>query len=204
MSLRNSHIKKAVRKLFCKARKPGAVCHGGGNGADSFIPGGAIRQRLAEHRGKALPRRLFHQAGLWVKGTDAMEFAGVFFGKRISLTLYSFYMDHHGAVQFPGPLKDVTQPGQVVAVDGSQVSEAHVLEQSTPRPERLFQRSLDLVVKAVKPVFHRLLAKQSTVPFFKVIVRRFGPQTGQMSRHGTHIGVNGHSVVIENDDQRFF
>lgn len=59
------------------------------------------------------------------------------------------------------------------------------------------------MIEPVDPVFHGLLAEQPPVPLLEVIVGRFGPQTAQMGWHGSHIGADGHAVVIENHDQRF-
>ena len=68
------------------------------------------------------------------------------------MPLDSLHMDHHRAAELPGPGEHVDQPVQVVAVDGAQVGEAHVLEQRAAGPQGLFQGGLDLVVEPVEPV----------------------------------------------------
>ena len=131
-----------------------------------------------------------------------MEFAGILLGKGIALPFYGVHMYHHRAVQFLGPLQNIAQAGQVVAVDRPQISEAHILKQRAPRPKGLFQGGFDLVIEAVNAVLLRVLAEKAPVPLLEVIVRRFGPQAGQMPRHGPDVGIDGHSVVVQNHDQR--
>ena len=40
------------------------------------------------------------------------------------------------------------------------------------------------------------------VLLFEFVIARLRPHFGQMAGHTAHIGVDGHAVVVENDDQR--
>ena len=97
----------------------------------------------------------------------------------------------------------MTQTVQVMAVDGSQIGEAHVLKQRTAGPKDPFQGGLDPVVEPVELTFLWVLSKKLTVEFFEMIVGRFAPQPAQVLGKSTHVGVDGHAVVVENYNQRF-
>ena len=131
-----------------------------------------------------------------------MELAGILLRKRIALALHRVDVDQHRSVLLLRPLQHVAQAGQVVAVNGPQIGEAHVLEQGTAGPESFFQGRLDPVVEAVQAVLHRPLAKETPIPLFEMVVGRLAAQATQMGGHGPHVGVDGHAVVVENDDQR--
>ena len=49
MSLSNGHIKKAIRKFLGEGTQSRAIRHGGGNGANPAVLGGAIHQGLTEY-----------------------------------------------------------------------------------------------------------------------------------------------------------
>ena len=202
VSFRDSYVKEPFRELPGEPGKPRAVRHGGGNGTHPPVLCSAGSKRIAEHAGKTLPAGLFQNTGLGVEGGNAVEFPGVFLREGVTLALDGVHMDHHRAAQLLGPLQHIAQPIQIVAVDGPQVREAHVLKQGASWPQGLLECGLELMVEAVKRVFHGTAPKEAAVPLFKMIVRRFAAQMGQMGGHGSHVGVDGHAVVVEDHDQR--
>ena len=131
-----------------------------------------------------------------------MKLAWILLCKGITLALDRVHMDHHWSIQFLGPFQYVTQPGQVVSIDGPQIREPHVLKQRAARPERFLQRGFHFVIEAVNRIFHGPLSKKAPIPFFEMIVGRFGPQAAQMRGHGPYIWIYGHPVVVQDDDQR--
>ena len=59
------------------------------------------------------------------------------------------------------------------------------------------------MVQPVQPVLHGVGAEEPPVPLLEVVVGGLGPQAPQVGGHGAHVGVDGHAVVVQNDDQRF-
>ena len=196
MSLGDTHVEKAVREGFGKAGKARAVGHGGSDGADPGILPGEVRQDLSKDGGKTRLPRLFQTAGVQVEGAHAVIHVRVPLRKGDSLALNRVHVDHHRAVQFPGPAQGVAQPGQVVAVHGAHIGEAHVLKQGASGEQAPFQKGFHLMIETVKGIFHRLGAKETPVPLLEMIVPGPGPEPGQVGGHSPHIGVDGHAVVV--------
>ena len=130
-----------------------------------------------------------------------MELAGIPLREGVALSLLGVHMHQHRAVDLLGPGQHIAQPGQVVAVDGAQVRKAHVLKEGAAGPERLFQAGFQPVVEPVQGGLGGRFTKQSPVPLLEMVVSGLAPQPGQMVRNGAHIGVDGHAVVVQNDDQ---
>ena len=201
VALGDGHVEEPVRELPGKGGQAGAVRHGGGDGADAAVLRGAGDQRPAEHGGEVVSPALFQKARLRVKGAHPVELVRVLLREGVALALHRLDVDHHRAPQLPGPGQHVDQPVQVVAVDGAQVGETHVLEQGAAGPQGLFQGGLDLVVEPVEPVLRGVWAKESPVPLLEMIIGGLGPDLAQVAVHRPHIGVDGHAVVVEKDDQ---
>ena len=58
------------------------------------------------------------------------------------------------------------------------------------------------MIETVQSIFSRSSTKKAAIPLLEVIIGRLGSQTAQMRRHTAHIWVNGHSVIVEKDNQR--
>ena len=67
-----------------------------------------------------------------------MELAGVPLCEGVALTLLGVDMDHHRAGELLGPCQHIAQAGQIMAVDGTKIGEAHILKESASRPQCLF------------------------------------------------------------------
>ena len=131
-----------------------------------------------------------------------MELVRHLLSNGIALAFDGVDVHHHRAAQLPGPLQHMAQPVHIVAVHRPQVGEAHVLKKRTARPDRLFYRGLDAVVEAIQALSAPTVAQSIPVPLFEMVVTGPGPQMGQMARHGPHIGVDRHAVIVEQNDQR--
>ncbi|MPM56720.1 hypothetical protein SDC9_103534 [bioreactor metagenome] len=60
------------------------------------------------------------------------------------------------------------------------------------------------MIEAVKSAFHGFGAEQAAIPLLEVIIGRLASDFSKMPAHRPHIGVNGHAVVVQNHNQRFF
>jgi putative MATE family efflux protein len=170
-----------------------------------FIMNGVLRgaggQRPAEHGREVVSPALLHKARLRIEWPHAVELVRVLLREGVAPALHGLHVDHHRALELPGPGQHVDQPVQVVAVDGPQVGEAHVLKQGAAGPQGLFQGRLDLVVEPVQRVLHGVLSEQAPVPLLEMVVGGLGADLAQMAVHRPHVGVDGHAVVVEKDDQ---
>lgn len=200
MTLRNAHIEEPLRVGLLEYCQASAFLHGGGDSTDAAVLPGAIAEGLAEYGGKGLSGCFFQKPGFRIKGRDPMELAGVPLREGVSLTLLGMDMDHHRAGELLGPCQHIAQAGQVMAVDGSQIGEAHILKESASRPQCLFQAGFQPMVKAIDGGLGGRLSKEAPIPFLKVVVGRFAAQLGKMIRQSPHIGVDGHAVVIQKND----
>ena len=57
------------------------------------------------------------------------------------------------------------------------------------------------MVKAIQDRFGRRFSEETPIPLFKVVIGRLAPQSGQMVGNRPYIGVDGHTVVVEDHDQ---
>ena len=158
------------------------------------------RRGSCRRRRKRSLRRFF-QAGRFPgqRARYAVELAGFPLREGVALTLLGVDMDHHRAGELLGPCQHIAQAGQVVAVDGSQIGEAHVFKESASRPQCLFQAGFQPMVKTIDGGLGGRLSKEAPIPFLKVVVGRFAAQLGKMIRQSPHIGVDGHAVVVQNE-----
>ena len=182
---------------MAKAR---AVRHGGGDGADPGVLGRTVLQPAAEDGGKTLPRG-GHHTGLRIKGTHAVVTPRVSLGIGATLTLHRPDMDQDRALELPGPFQGVAEPGQIMAVHWAEVGEAHVLKEGAARVDAPLEEGLHPVVEAVDGILGRMLAEKAPVPLLEVVIGGAGAQTLQMLADGAHVGVDGHAVVVEDDDE---
>ena len=130
-----------------------------------------------------------------------MELSRLLLGRAVPLALLRLHMDHHGPLLLLCPLEHITKALEIMAVDGAKIGKAHILKEGRPGEEISLQRGLQPVVEAVEGIFLGLGTKEPPVPLFEVVVGGLGPKLGQMRGHGPHIGVDGHAVVIQNNDE---
>lgn len=97
-------------------RWPSAM--GGGDGADAPVLRGAGGQRPAEHGREVVSPALLHKARLRIEWPHAVELVRVLLREGVAPALHGLHVDHHRALELPGPGQHVDQPVQVVAVDG--------------------------------------------------------------------------------------
>ena len=57
------------------------------------------------------------------------------------------------------------------------------------------------MVEPVQRVLHGVLSEQAPVPLLEMVVGGLGADLAQMAVHRPHVGVDGHAVVVEKDDQ---
>ena len=67
-----------------------------------------------------------------------MEFLGVLLRRAIALALLGDHMDHHRPLQGPSLPQEVDHLGDVVAADGPEIGEPHLLEEGILKHEPLY------------------------------------------------------------------
>ena len=130
-----------------------------------------------------------------------MEFSRIPLRKGVSFAFPGMYMNQYRAVQLLRPGQHIAQAGKIMAVDGAEIGKAHIFKERAAGPDRLFQAGFQPVVKAIQGRFGRCFSEETPVPLFKMVVGRLAPQSGQMIGNRPYIGVDGHTVVVEDHDQ---
>ena len=200
--LGHSHVKEPVAESVPKELQPGAVLHGGGDGADLPVSGRGLAQCFAEHgreRGRRGHFRVRHKA--LAPGRNAVELAGVFLRRQVALALGGDHMEE----KRPRPDRQVAQGlfqfQHLVPVQRAQILEAHILKHGGV----VHGPPDDGLGPPEKPV-HRLahhrhpVQRLAQVPVDPEIFRA-GPQMGQVAGHGPHVFGDGHPVVVQDDHE---
>ena len=89
-----------------------------------------------------------------------------------------------------------------MSVHRAEIGKAHVLKHRRVRQQRLFDVCFQVMVKFIQRAPRRVAVECITIGFFEFIVRRLGAQQSQMLAHRADVAVDGHAVVIQNDNER--
>ena len=89
-----------------------------------------------------------------------------------------------------------------MSVHRAEIGKAHVLKHRRVRQQRLFDACFQVMVKFIQRAPRRVAVECITIGFFEFIVRRLGAQQSQMLAHRADVAVDGHAVVIQNDNER--
>ena len=130
-----------------------------------------------------------------------MEPAGILLREAAAAPLGRLHMQQHRTAQFPRPRQHVRQLLDVMPVDGAHIGKAHVLKERAVREDGLFQRRFHIVAQLIDLLPGLRVLQRVAVPLLELIVPRLRPQTRQVPREPAHVGVDGHAVVVEKDDQ---
>ena len=201
VSLGDADVKKAVGETPGKGRETRAVLHRRGDRAHARVLLGQLRERRAEDGGKAFLRRR-NRAGRSVERSDAVEFPRLTLGRRVAVPLLRADMDEHRALHLPRPFERGGELREVVPVHRAEVGEAHVLEHRGVGQHGLFESCFERVIEAVERTSDRRAAQCVVVRLLEGEVFRLCAQAREMLAHRADVAVDGHTVVVEDNDQR--
>ena len=110
-------------------------------------------------------------------------------------------MEQHGPVFLLGPGEHLGQLLHIVAVYRAHVGKAHFFKHSAFGQEVALEPVLHMGAGIVQMLFGgRVSLKLILIPSFKIIVPLLGAEAGQVAAETAHIGVDRHTVIIENND----
>ena len=200
--LGDADVETALGKALGEQVEPGARWHRRGDRDDLVVDFRFLDERLGEHLGVA--RRfglgLHLGSGDHIELGDAVIFVGRGFGGRIALALFRYDVDQD-RTRLLG-IADVLQYRQqvidVVAVDGSDVEKAELLEQGAAGDQaagvflgalgRLFDRARELLGQLAPQMAHRAIGLG-------------GDESGKIRAHRAHRWRDRHVIVVEDNDQ---
>ena len=185
-----------------KLRQPCAVHHGGGNGADPVVLLGQVQQLMAEHGGKALPRRFQGLSGLHIEGAHAVVLPRLLLGVGVSLSLDGVHVQQHRPAHIPGQHQHLGQGLHIVAVHGTHIGKAHVFKHRAAGQQGFFQGRFHIVAHGVHPLAGLAAGEHLAIAPLELVILRRAAQPGQVPGQAAHVGVDGHAVVVEDHDQR--
>ena len=200
VALGDAHVKQPLGILLRKGGQTCAVWHGRRNGAHSLILPRQLRQRLAEHGGKAVTRRLQRIARSHVERADAVEFTGVLLCGAIALPLGGQHMEQHGPVQRLCQRQRLGQRRHIVAVHRPQIVKAQALKHGGGGVDGVFQCPFQAVAHLIDLLANRVAPQGLPVFLLEFVVFRLIPQILQMVGNAAHVGGDGHAVVVEHHD----
>ena len=204
VSLGDAHVEKPPGEFLGEVRQPRAVRHRRSDGAYAVILPCQLAERLAEHVGERLAALLPHLARDRVEGRHAVEPLRLPQGVGVAVALHRMDVHQHGTLRLPRLPEHRRQTLDVVAVHRPHVGKAHLLEHGAQRgKQRLFHRRLHLMAPLVQRPSRRQLFQCFAVLFLELVILRIRPHPGQVLGQSPHVPVNGHSVVVEDDHQRF-
>ena len=195
VAFRDTRIEKPLREAFGKAVKPGSSGHGGRYGRDHFILLCKFAEGFSKPGREAVPR-LFKLAGLRVKPPYAVVHIRALLRVSTALPLGGDHMQQYRLPHILCPAQHCLQLIHIMPVHRPQIIKAH-FPKGIIRQQSGFQPLLDSMVK---PVQHRKRAEHFPVPALKADVAGLHPHVLQKLCHTAHILIDGHVVVVEDDD----
>ena len=197
----DAHIKKALGVGFRKGIQAGSRCHSGGHGTNFLILCGQTAQFFSKNGRKI---GLFLCKGLSgdaVKGRHAVEVGRRLLGGQKAPALLGLEMYHHRLVQLFGLLQQVTDRRRIVAVGRAEILKPHQLKQGLLEQCRA-QLALAGRNHPDQPLAAGTFCQCRLGFFLHVEIPGLDTDGRQPLCQRTHIGADGHIVVIEHHDQR--
>ena len=140
--LGDPHVEEALGEFPRKCRKPRAVTHGGGDGADVRVTLSHFTDEPADLGGVVIGR-VRRNSFLRIEGACGVISVGHFLGKGIAAPFLCDDMDDTAGVLGFCLLEDDIQLFKMMAVDGAEIDQPQILE-NIIHDEGALQRVLDL------------------------------------------------------------
>ena len=201
--LGDAHVETAVGHALHHGVERAAGGHGGGDAHHGRIHLGQLHDRLSEDVLPAVGgrggRRAEAFAGVGVETSRSVPQGLVVFGFGISLPLDGQYVQQFG----PGNLLQVVEHGDqglyVVAVHRSEVAELEAFEYVAAVEQAVLDGIAEFADNPQQP--RRARGEVGPQPGLEVVVAARGGHAQQLLLESSHVGVDGHAVVVENHQQ---
>ena len=112
------------------------------------------------------------------------------------------HMHEHGAFELFCPPERIGELPHIVPVHGAEVGKAHVLKHRRVRQQRLFDICFKVVVEIIDRAAEGVAVKHVAIGLFEFVIGGLRAQQAQMLAHRADVAVDGHAVVVQDDDQR--
>ena len=197
VALGDADIGKAFGIPGCKAVETGAVGHGRRNRHQFRFFFRKLTDRLAEAVGEASAGRR-QLARLGVEGADTVVDLRMLLGVLHPVALLGQHMDKNRLFGFPRQTQHRFQLFQVMSVHRAEIVQAHCAEH-VHREQLVLHLLLQVMVEGVD---RRHSHEHIPIPAFEPDISRADPHALQQTRRPTHVRINRHVVVVQDDDQR--
>ena len=201
---RNAHVHKPFRKDLGEAVEARSLGHCRRNGKELFLPLPQFHHGLAEDLGvggRFRGRGLFGRTGGNLKASHAVIVSRVFLCGCVALPFHGEHVHQDGPLQMIHVLEGFDQAIQAVSLDGAHILELESFEEHAGG-EKGKKRIFASPEKGEDVFAH---AGNRFEEIFKLFPEVDKPSArhppAQERREGTHIGRDGHGVVVENDDE---
>ena len=202
MLLRNGNVKEAFRKFLPEFLEACTAAHSRCDTHNLWIMLCNFHNFFAEYSrpagftalGKRFPCPQ-------IKGADAMVIPRTFFRIRIPPAFFCFHMDKNGPMHLLHILKQFDQFRQIMSIHRANILKAHAFKYSTFQQQQLCAVPYLFQYGISRFPNDRYHITNLFEIFFKCLIPIAGAQGIQMFADGTHIGINGHLVIIQNNNQ---
>ena len=199
------HIKKALWEHIAEAFQPCAVRHGRCDSYHTLLP---VTEFSHDRRKNicviGLPAGCQGNSVFQIKGRCAVEPGRMAHGRFIPSAFLRQHMDQYWTFHFPCLIEHLDHTAAVMAVDGSQIFDPHILKEHA-RNNELF----DTVLCLVDPLHHgrpdpRHLVQSTFYLCLQSCVGSCSAQIAQVLGDTAHILRNGHFIIIEDNYKILF
>ena len=191
-------VEVAIGKALGIFDQAGAFAHGGRDADDALIGGGDVAQPLAEHLRVARAARflLEDHAALRIEWTGPVPLDRIRFGWRVALALARDHVEKLRALEIAQILERGDQCVDVVTVDGTDVVEAHLLE------DRAWQHhAFHVLFGPARELPHRRHAAQHFLAALaQGRIQLAGEDAGEVIGERADVLRNRHVVVVQHDE----
>ena len=199
--LGDADVECAIGEFLAEEIEAGAVRHGRRDGDDALVLLRFRDQAIGEHArvGRRVLLRLHLRAGDDVELCDAVILVVGGFGRRVALALLGDDVDQDRALcRVLHVLQNRQELVEIVAVDGTHVIEAQLLEPHAALPEvaRVFLHARGAPLPALRQALGELLCEVAELKIG--IARRDARKIGREGASGRR---DRHVVVVEDHDQ---
>src|SRR5438105_31973 len=195
MLLADSDVEEALRKLLEERKQTGATGHRRRDRDGALIRGEDLPDRVCEHR-RVLRRVRLRRSG----GRHAVPLHVVLFGRTVAVALLTVDVYEDRAVaEIPGALEKALECEEIVAVDGSEIGEAELLEEQVWDEERL-EAVEDAAARLLREVATGHVLQDLTRHVLRRPIRLGGAKRFEHPRDRPDVGGDAHAVVVEDDD----
>ena len=201
MLFRNGNIKEAFRESLLEFLEACTATHSRRNAGNLWILFADFQHFITKNRRPAFAALGKGFACFQIKGRNTMIIPGTFLRMRVAFALDRLHMDENRTVHFLYAFEHFDQIGQIMSIYRANVFEAHLLKQRTSGQQHFgfITYMLQCLISAFPN--DRYVISELLYRFLPATILLTGTKIIQMLAHCPYIGIDGHLIIIQNNNQ---